>query len=187
MATRKKRYKSMPRWKQKLVHEFIRYFISVLYLAFFFGSFTWYRRAVLAQYGISYYNYGVAFVEALVLAKVVWLGEIIGIVREPEDKPLLYPTLKKAFVFTIFVALFSVVEGMVRGMIRGVGAGHGLYEEVVVHKFELLAKCVITFCAFIPFFAFREIAREIGEVRLWKLFFKRKEEPSEFGMPGAPA
>jgi hypothetical protein len=165
----------------------IRYAFNVLYLAVFFGAFTWYRRAVLAEYGIEYFKYGAAIVEALVLAKVLWLAELIGLVREEaQDKPLLYPTLQKAFVFTLFAAVFSLVESMVRGAIQGVGAMGGLSEELGKHKFELFAQCIVTFCAFIPFFAFRELARELGEGKLWKLFLKHREEPTEFGMPGAP-
>jgi hypothetical protein len=166
----------------------IRYAFNVVYLAVFFGAFTWYRRAILAEYGIFYLKYGAAIVEALILAKVLWLAELIGLVREkPEDKPLLYPTLQKAFVFTIFAALFSMVESMVRGTIQGIGAKGGLSELLGEHKFELLAQCIVTFCAFIPFFAFRELTRELGEGKLWQLFFKRREETSEFGMPGTPA
>src|SRR6476620_1753326 len=83
------------RWKQRLKQEMIRYAFNVVYLAVFFGAFTWYRRAILAEYGIFYLKYGAAIVEALILAKVLWLAELIGLVREKsEDKPLLYPTLQ---------------------------------------------------------------------------------------------
>lgn len=178
----------MPRWKQRLRREMVRYAISFVYLAVFFGAFTWYRRAVLAEYGIPYFKYGAAIVEALVMAKVLWLAELIGLVREEtEEKPLILPTLRKAFVFTIFVALFSMVESMARGAFTGVGARAALADELANHKFELIAQCIVTFCAFIPFFAFRELTREMGEGKLWTLFFKHRPEPSEFGMPGAPA
>lgn len=177
----------LPRWKQRFLRELIRYFINVLYLAAFFGAFAWYRRFVLAAYKISYLNYGVAIIEALVLAKVVWIGEVLHIVRDREDKPLIIPTLKKALVFTIFVGIFEVIEHMIGGIIAGTGAKAGVLKLINEGRFEWLARCIVVFFAFIPFFAFRELAREMGEGKLWKLFFKQKEEPSEYGMPGAPA
>src|SRR3954469_13925529 len=90
--------RKLPRWKQRFLREMIRYFISVLYLAAFFGAFAWYRRFVVAAYKINYFNYGVALIEALILAKVIWIGEVLHIVRDREDKPLIYPTIKKAVV-----------------------------------------------------------------------------------------
>jgi hypothetical protein len=104
-----RKHRPLPRWKQRFLREMVRYFISVFYLAAFFGAFAWYRRFILASYQINYFNYGIAIIEALVLAKVVWLGELLHIVREREDKPLIVPTIKKAFIFTIFVGIFEVI------------------------------------------------------------------------------
>ncbi len=58
-------------WEQEVVHEAIEYWINFIYLAFFFGMFTWYRRFILAEYQISYAHYGVSLIEAAVLAKVI--------------------------------------------------------------------------------------------------------------------
>jgi hypothetical protein len=61
-------------WKHKLVDEMIEYWLNVLYLAIFFAVFTNYRRIILAHYGISYYNYGISVIKALILAKVIMVG-----------------------------------------------------------------------------------------------------------------
>gem|GEM_PF-365712 len=169
-------------WKQKFTHELVRYFVNVVYLAVFFGAFAWYRRFILYQYQITYLNYGTAIIEALVLAKVIWIGELIGLDHGQENKPLIYPTIYKAFVFTLFVGLFAVIEHMVGGFIRGIGVSGGLAELWRQGKYELLARCIVTFLAFIPFFAFRELAKVLGEGKLRKLFFKDKALP-EFGAP----
>ncbi|MGZ4964421.1 MAG: hypothetical protein ACXWC8_17835, partial [Limisphaerales bacterium] len=160
------------------------YAINALYLAVFFGAFAWYRRFVLAEYEIKYLNYGSAIIEALVLAKVVWFGEVIGLVRDRGNRPLLYPTIQKAFVFTVFFGVFAIIEHMVGGMIEGIGASGGMLKLWHEGMYELLARCMVTFCALIPFFAFRELARTFGEGKLWKLFFRRREEnPPEIGLP----
>jgi hypothetical protein len=173
-------------WKQKMKREIVQYLITVLYLAFFFGAFTWYRRFILAAYDINYLNYGIAFIEALIMAKVVWLGEVLHIVRDRPDEPLLYPTLKKACVFTIFVALFGMSEQLVRARIEGFTIPEAFNKLIDEDKYELIARCVIIFCAFIPFFAFRELARELGEGKMWRMFIGRRKH-GDFEPPGAPA
>jgi hypothetical protein len=54
-------------------------------------------------------------------------------------------------------------------------------------KDELLARCMIMFVAFIPFFAFEELERVLGEGKLSKLFFRRRSAtesyPSKDEMP----
>ena len=80
-------------WKQKLVTELIDSWIVVVYLASFFGLFTWYRRFILAEYHISSVHYGVSLMEALVLAKGILIGDVLRLGRGLDDKPLMVPTL----------------------------------------------------------------------------------------------
>src|SRR5258708_5673757 len=112
--------------KQKVVHELIDYWVTFLYLAFFFGAFAWYRRLILAQYGISYLHYGIAVIEALVLAKVVLIGDALHLGRRHEEKPLIIPTLYKALIFCLFVEVFTVLEHVIEGLISGAGAAGGI-------------------------------------------------------------
>ena len=160
-------------WKQRLAEEFVRYWMNVLYLAVFFGAFAWYRRFVLAEYRISYLHYGTALVEALILAKVILIGDALGLGRRSKDKPLIYPTLRKAFVFSIFVGIFAIVEHMVDGLMHGKGVEGGLAALWHEGKDEILSRCLVTFFAFIPFFAFRELEIVLGEGRLGRLFFRK--------------
>ncbi|MDB6111092.1 MAG: conserved rane protein of unknown function, partial [Pedosphaera sp.] len=55
-------------WKKSLAHELGEYWITFLYLFFFFGAFAWYRRFILAEFQISYLHYGIAVIKALILA-----------------------------------------------------------------------------------------------------------------------
>ena len=144
-------------WKSKAIHEMTEYYIYPLYLAFFFGSFTWYRRLILAEYQISYLHYGVGIIEALVLAKVIMVGRALHLGRRFKDHPLILPTLYKAVVFTIFVGIFGVVEYTISGLLHGKGIAAGFDELMSAGGDELLARCMVTFVAFIPFFAFDEL------------------------------
>jgi hypothetical protein len=171
-----------PTRKQKITRELIRYGTSFFYLAFFLAAFAWYRRVILAEYGISYLHYGAATIEALILAKVVWLGELLRLGRRQEHRPLIYPTLSKSIEFSIFVGFFAIIEHIIGGLVHGIGVAGGLAELWHEGKYELIGRCLVTFLAFIPFFAFKELARNMGEGKLSHLFF-RKQAATELPMP----
>ncbi len=160
-------------WKHRLAHEMLKYWGNFLYLAFFFGAFTWYRRLILAEYRISYLHYSVAIFEALIMAKVILVGDALRLGRKFEDRPLILPALHKAVVFSLFVGLFAVLEHTIEGLLHGKGIAAGIHEILHEGKDELLARCLLTFFAFIPFFAFKEIGRVMGEGKLLQMFFRR--------------
>ncbi len=161
-------------WKQKILHELVEYWSIVLYLAIFFGVFTNYRRLILAHYHISYEAYGFSVIKALVLAKVILVAESLRLGRGLEDKPLIVPTLYKAFLFTVCVALFNVVESMIRDFIHGSGLMGAVSEYMSRLDYELFAGGLVVFFAFIPFFAFRELGQVLGKGTISKLFFQRR-------------
>ena len=162
--------------KEKFFHEMAQYWIIVLYLALVFAAFTQYRRFVLAVHGITYTNYGVAVIEALVLAKVIMIGDVIRLGRRLENKPLIYPTLLKTSVFSLFVGVFNIIEHIIKSLWKGEGLTGGFVELLGKGNHELLAGCLVILVAFIPFFAFRELGRVLGEGKVWTLFFQSKTD-----------
>ena len=68
-------------WKKKIFHEMVEYWINVAYLTLVFAAFTQYRRFLLACHDITYTNYGVAVIEALILAKVIMIGAVFRLGR----------------------------------------------------------------------------------------------------------
>ena len=162
--------------KKKIVHEMGEYLIIVCYLTLVFAAFTQYRRFLLAAHDITYTEYGVAVIEALILGKVVMIGDILHLGGHLEQKPLIYPTLLKTIVFSVFVAAFTLIEHMLKGLWEGKGAMGGLIDFFGKGPYELLAGCLIIFVSLIPFFAFRELGRVLGEGKLWALFFKKKAD-----------
>jgi hypothetical protein len=160
--------------KAKVRQEMIAYAVNVAYLTLVFGAFTIYRRLLLAAHDISYTHYGVAVIEALVLAKVIMLGELLRLGRGLESKPLIYPALYKTVVFCLFVLAFKVVEHGVRGVWGGEGFGKGAAEMWNQGLPVLLANSLVVFAAFLPFFAVKELGRVLGRATLGDLFFRRK-------------
>lgn len=156
------------------------YFVTFAYLLLFFGSFAWYQRLILGAYQITFLHYGMAIIQALVLAKVVLIGRALNVSFGLfKDRPLIVPTLYKAFVFTVFVALFALIEKTVGGLLHGEGFAGGVEELQKMGRNELLARSLVVFTAFLPFFAFEELERVLGEGKLRRLLFRgRSAEPS---------
>jgi len=161
--------------KKKIVHEMVEYWIIVLYLAIFFAAFTQYRRLLLAAYDITYTNYWVAAIKALVLGKVIMVGEALRIGRGLEQKPLLFPTLYKTLVFTLFLAIFIVLENVIKGLWKGTGFTGDIVEFLGVGSHEFIANCLVVFVALIPFFGIKELSRVIGQDKIRALFFQKRD------------
>jgi hypothetical protein len=170
-------------WKDKLIHEMVEYWMIVIYLTIVFAAFTQYRRFLLAAHDIAYTNYGVAVIKAFVLGKVVMIGEVARLGRGLERKPLIYPTLYKTVVFTLFLAAFTLVEHMVKGLWHGKGLTGGLIDFFVDGPHEFIGNSLVVFVALIPFVGLRELGRVLGRDKLQDLFFRRMADQGS-GSPG---
>jgi hypothetical protein len=160
--------------KKKIFEEIVEYWINVIYLTLMFAAFTQYRRFILAAHDITYANYGFAVIEALILAKVIMIGDVFRLGCGLEHKPLIYSTLYKTVVFTLFVGVFTVIEHLIKGLWKGEGLMGGFAEFLGKGPDELLANSLVVFVAFIPFFGVRELGRVLGEDKIRALFFRRK-------------
>jgi hypothetical protein len=166
--------------KQKAIHEGEEFAAIALYLAFFFCAVVAYSSILLNQFHVSYFKYGTAIINALVIAKVILIGEYAHLGKRHEDKPLLQSTLYKAVIFTILVFAFHIVEEVVKSLIHNqplVAAFHAVRLD------ELLGRSLVVFCTFIPLFAFRELMRVLGEDEFRRLFFgtRKTETPAHAG------
>lgn len=166
-------------WKKKFLDELIEYLINFVYLALFFGVFAWYGRLLLAQFQISYLDYGVALIEALILAKVVMIGDILGLGRRLGNKSLIFTILYKAILFTVWADLFTVLEYALGGLWHGRGFLSGLATLFGPARMKFLAQSLVVFWAFIPFFATKEMVRLFGREKVRKIFFEK-------GLAGGP-
>ena len=145
-----------------------------MFLAPLFCAFATYRMEILGEFGGKYFAYGAALVNALLLSKIILIGQYLKLGKRYECKPLLYSTFYKSFVFTVLVALFHVLETTVKGLLHGDGMAGAIAELRDLGIGEVLARSLIMFCALIPFFALRETARAVGERRLEDLFLRSR-------------
>ena len=161
--------------KERAIEELRLFWIIALYLWVFLGSFTIYRRLIIAETGAAYLQYGIALIEALIIAKVILIGKLFGFSRRFEDKPLIVPVLYKSILFGALVLLFGIVERVVEGWFHKQGVVGGLREIDNLGAYELGARVLMLIVAFVPFFAFSEIGRVIGVKKLAALFFAERE------------
>jgi hypothetical protein len=155
--------------KEKATHELREFAVIAAYLAFFFFAVAAYSMLLLNQFRVSYFVYGTALINALVIAKVILIGEYARLGKKHESKPLFQAALYKAFLFSLLVFAFHIVEEAIKRRWHGENLATA-YHGVRVN--ELLARSVVIFCAFLPLFAFRELRRVLGEDNFASLFFR---------------
>jgi hypothetical protein len=160
-----------PSLKQKAIHETVQLIAITLYLAFFFCALATYTMLVANESGSSTLTYGFALINALVVAKVILIGEYAHLGKRHESRPLFFSALYKAFLFTLFVLAFHFVEEIVKQLLHG---GNVVTAFRETRTSELLARTIIIFSIFIPLFAFRELGRVMGEDKFRDLFFRMR-------------
>jgi hypothetical protein len=168
-----------PSLKERAIEEFKVYWIIVFYLGIFLGALTNYRRLILAEFGVSYVNYGVAVIEALIIAKVILVAKAFRFSRWLENRPLLYPVIFKAVLFGVLVFLFGIVERVVEAWFHKEGVATAIQKIGAIGLYELSARALMLILAFVPFFAFWEVGRIVGFRRLAAMFFTKPNACSE--------
>jgi hypothetical protein len=164
---------------QKVVHELKEMLALFLYLALFFCTFTTYRRLIEHEIGVSYFHYGFALLKALVLAKVILLGQLTRLSKRLDERPLIVPTFYKVIVFALFTMAFEILEHAIGNLFHGKPMMDAIAEILSVGRDELLARTLVVLVAFLPLFAFREIDRIMGEGRLYDLFLKKRQQTGQ--------
>jgi hypothetical protein len=162
--------------KARAVYEARELIIVVLYLTFFFCTLTTYSMVLHKTYDSAMANYGEALFKALVIGKIILIGEALRVGKKFESQPLLPFSAVKAFVYTLIVFAFHIVELLVVSLFQNKGLDSAFHN---VRFDDLLARSFVVFSTFIPFFAFRELGRRLGEDKFKSLVFSRWETPGD--------
>ncbi|MGZ6029979.1 MAG: hypothetical protein ACXWK5_11205, partial [Myxococcaceae bacterium] len=148
--------------KRRVVDDFKKYLAVAIFLFFFFGSVTTYRRLILAEYQIGYFEYGWGLVKALVLAKVILIGEIFHLGKRFEGRRMIWVILGKTLVFGLFIVAFALCEHVVSALIHHRAMGDE-FRFTKAQGYELLARLQLELVGLLPLFAFKEFDRVLGE------------------------
>jgi hypothetical protein len=170
----KSRGEHMRNLKEKALLEFKAFLGIFLYLWVVFALLSIHESIIRAQHNLDFTAHSLAIINAFVLAKVLLVGEYLHLGAGFKEKPLVYPVLYKSLVFSIFLTGFHVAERIIVGMIRGKSFAES-FSAIGGGRLEaILSISALTFVMLIPFFAFRELGRMIGEEKLRALFYGQR-------------
>lgn len=159
------------RLRARAVDEIRRFVVLFLYLWLLFGLFVLNERIILRQHGIGFAAQGFALINALVLAKVMLVTEDLNLGRWLRRRPLIYPILHESFLFTVIFICFHVAEKVTIGLVKGETLAASVPAIGGGGLAGLMCVAVISFVVLIPFFAFRDVSRELGAGQLNAMLF----------------
>jgi len=160
-------------FKERLLHNFREFVAMFLYLWVLFALFAYHEHIVLAKYNIDYQPFGLAFVNAFVLAKVMLVAEELRVGTRFRKKAPIFPVLHKSLLFAIIFICFNVAEEIVFGLWKGKTLGESIPKIGGGSPLGIVIASLIITVALIPFFAFRELSRVMGNGVLEALLLKR--------------
>ena len=159
---------------RKLKHEAKEWIVMFLYLWVIFGLFALHQSILRAQLHQDYHLQGFAIINALILSKVMLVGESVQLARgRPDSHPILV-ILMRSFAFALLLIGFHILESIIVGVAHGKTIGASFPELAGGRLLDIIALGVIVSVCLVPFFAFREVSRELGEGRLWRLLVSRR-------------
>ena len=166
-------------FKQRILHNFKEVTAMFLYLWLLFALFTYHKALVLAQHNIDYRPFGVAFINAFVLAKVMLTAEELQVGTLFRRRAPIFPILHKSLLFAIIFVCFNIAESIVVGWWKGKTIEESIHRIGGGSFGEFAIGALIITVALIPFFAFRELSRIMGKGVLETLFLRGRTAATE--------
>ncbi len=161
------------RLKEKGITEARRLFWIFVYLWVLLGLFAVHKSIVLNEQDL-FYHQGFAVINALVLAKIMFIAEALHVADKLKDRPLIYPIAYKSAVFSLMLIAFHASEEVLAGMWHGKTVAETIAALSGGRLEEIFVVGVIMFVVLMPFFALREIGKDIGDEKLFEQFFVRR-------------
>jgi cytochrome c oxidase subunit IV len=157
--------------KTRALHEVRRFAVMFLYLWLILGLYVLSEKVALAQRGTLVTAQGFALVNALILAKVMLIVEDLNLLRWIRPRPLIYPIVCESLLLSLLFICFHVLEKVIGGLLAGRSVAESVPAIGGGGIVGLVSVAVMLFVALIPFFAFKHVARELGQGRLNAMLF----------------
>lgn len=165
-------------WKKRIVDEFRKLAIAVIYLWVFLSVFGLYREIVLANYQINYSEkFGFALINAVILAKFMWLGEILHAGKRAAGTTLLYSTLWNSALFAVILMVCHLLEETVLKLWHGQPIVES-FSETLAEPRGIFALALVMFVVLIPFFFAKGLIEILGEEEIKRLLLKSRPKDS---------
>jgi hypothetical protein len=170
--------------KARLLDELRKALLIALYLWLFLAAFRLYRSVILDDDWRDYWGQGFAVFNALVLAKVIVIGDMLKVGPRLEDSRRIWFVLSQALVFALLLVVFHLAEEVLKGAFHGHGleAGRELLEGRNLRA--AMAGAAVFFLVLIPFFGFRELVRTFGEAPVTRALMERGAQTQDVRATG---
>ncbi len=167
-------HEEKPGWKKRTLDELRKLSITVMYIWVLLSVFTLHREIILAHYHINYsVKFGFAFINAVILAKFVWLGEILHARKKAAGKALLYSMLWNSAVFTVILMVCHLLEEALVKVWHGQSFA-GSFSETVADPRAVFASMLLMFVVLIPFFFAKGLIEILGKDEIKRLWSKAR-------------
>ena len=133
------------------------------------------RALMLEQYGIKATTVASATIAALVVAKVVLIVDMLPFINRFPEKPLIYNTLWKTFIYIFAALLVRFLEHWLPLLWK-----YASIREATLHLWQQVewshfwAIHIWLLVLFFVYCGFRELVRALGRREVIDLFFRRK-------------
>jgi len=168
-----------PGWKKRIIDELRNLSITVIYIWVLLSVFALHREIILASYHINYSaKFGFALINALILAKFMWLGEILHAGKKAAGKALLYSTLWNSGLFTVILMLCHLLEEtLLKLWTHGLSIMESI-SETVAHPRDLFATGMLVFVVLMPFFFAKGLIEILGKDEIKRLLLRSRSTAS---------
>jgi len=168
-------HETKPGWKNRAKDELRKLSITVLYMWVFLSIFRIHREVILANYNINYTaKFGFAFINAVIFAKFMWLGEVLHAGKKAAGKALLYTTLWNAALFAVILTICHLVEEALVNAWHGQSFAASL-SEGMTKRGDIFASTLLIFVVLIPFFFAKGLVEVLGKDGTKKLMIHTKK------------
>jgi hypothetical protein len=168
-------HEEKPGWKKRALDELRKLSITVIYIWVLLSVFTLHREIILANYHINYSaKFGFAFINAVILAKFMWLGEILHAGKKAAGKALLYSMLWNSALFAVILMVCHLLEEALVRVWHGQSFAASFSETVADPS--IFATMLLMFVVLIPFFFAKGLIEILGKDEIKRLLLKARTE-----------
>jgi len=167
-----------PGWTKRIVDELRKLALAVIYIWVLLSVFGLYREIILANYHINYSaKFGFALINAVILAKFMWFGEILHAGKRAVGKSLLYSTLWNAALFAVILMGCHLLEETLLKVWHGQSIAES-FSETVADPRAIFATALVVFVVLIPFFFAKGLIEILGEDEIKRLLLRSRSKDS---------
>lgn len=158
----------------RLKDEMKRYAAIAAYLYVCFIAVLLYKAAILRDVGVEFAPFGFAAVKALVLAKIMLVGEAMHVGARMRLGSLLHVVLFRSTLFLVLIAAFSALEKIIHGLVHHESLGADFVDFAGGTLPEILATSLLIFLVLLPYFAYRQVDEALGKGTLVRILRTRQ-------------